>query len=144
MQWTLMYQYEVYFILFIMKFSFLWYINHWKLTHKVFHNSKKKILNTQFSLAASVKVSLLNFYTSHFPLVRLGLCLIFKYIEWVFQWYFQNYNNIIITIIKDELKLCELSVSWNFFYQRIYFSFRRYKMLYPIEMKIIASNRKFY
>ena len=26
-----------------MKFSFLWYINHWKLTHKVFHNSQKKM-----------------------------------------------------------------------------------------------------
>ena len=133
MQRTLMYQYEVYFILFIMKFSFLWYINHWKLTHKVFHNLKKKMKqerkNTRFSVAERVKVSLWNFYTSHFLLVRLGLCLIFKYIEWAFQWYVQNYNKIIITIIKDELKLCELAVSWNFFYQLIYFSFRRYKML---------------
>ena len=110
------------------KILFLMVYNSLKVDSQSFSQFEKEYekahahTHTIFSRRECVCVKVYS-HASHFMSVRFDLCLIFKYIEWVFQWHLQNYNKIIITIIKDELKLCKL----NLFFLAAY-----WRVLYPL------------
>ena len=110
---------EIGLILFSIKFSFQPYIKVIKLAQKIFHNLRKNTAdeNRKFPIFGtrdrpSVEVFTSEILASLFFGDKSLYLAVIEYIELAFYWYAQNYDNVILSIRKLELKL---AVNRNFY-----------------------------